>query len=145
MCRGQHCCQDRAASVSRAFELLEDLLLKPVLVPALNKWTKVAPCVRHISVLQNFCNLVPQAFDATFHSSQMVAEAQAQSSDDDNEGAEVGAPVNESKVWQRLARLRLGKAGLFLTDDASKWSTAVWAVLTASVMNIHYALFKGRV
>ena len=51
-------------------------------------------------------------------------------------------PLNEQKVWRKLARLHLGKAGLFLKDDSSRWATAVWTVLTAPVMTIHYSLFK---
>ena len=126
--------------MARGYELIEQLLLKPVLVPALNKWTKVAPCVRHISVMQNFCQLIPRAFEAAFHTASMIAEANNDSSED--EGAQVGMPLNEQKVWRKLARLRLGKAGLFLKDDSSRWATAVWTVLTAPVMTIHYSLFK---
>ena len=69
--------------------------------------------MRHISVMQNFCNLVPQAFEAAFHTSNMVPEAP----DDEEEGADVGAPLNESKLWARLARLRLVKAGVFFTGQ----------------------------
>ena len=113
-------------------------MLKPILVPALNKWTKVAPCMRHVSVLQNFCRLVPRAFEACFKTSAR----NPREDDSEDEGAEVGAPIDQARVWQRLARKRLSKAGLFLQDQASRWRTALWVVLTCPVMRIHYSLFK---
>ncbi|CAE7693670.1 unnamed protein product [Symbiodinium sp. CCMP2592] len=119
-------------------QLLERVMLKPIAVPALNKWTKVAPCVRHVSLLQNFCQLAPKAFEAAFQTAGMVAD-QVSSED---EGEQVGAPVNETKVWRKLAKLRLCKAGFFLQDETARWSTCVWMVLSAPVMRIHYSLFK---
>ena len=35
-------------------EWLNSKLLGAICVPALNKWTKVAPCVRHVAVLHFF-------------------------------------------------------------------------------------------
>ena len=69
----------------------------------------------------------------------MVPEAPDEA---EEEGADVGAPLNETKLWARLAKLRLVKAGVFLQDKSFHWSAVVWTVLTAPVMNIHYALFK---
>ena len=124
--------------MNKACTVLDQVIFQPVQVPALNKWTKVAPCMRHISVMQNFCNLVPRAFESCFRTSKQIAEQGIS----DDEGEEVGAPVNQTKVWQKLAKLRLCKAGFFLQDQQSRWSTAVWVVLTEPIMRIHYALFK---
>ena len=100
------CCKDRADSVCKAFAWYKSFLLKPVLVPALNKWTKVAPSIRHISVMQNFCNLVPQAFEASFHTSKMVPEAPDEA---EEEGADVGAPLNETKLWGPIGQATFGE------------------------------------
>ena len=98
-------------------------MFKPILVPALNKWTKVAPCIRHVSLLQNFGGgLAPKAFKAGL---QVPSAAEEDSPGEEDEGERVGAPLNESKVWKKLAKLRLAKAAFFLEDETSRWSTLV--------------------
>ena len=90
-------------------------------------------------MMQNFCRLVPKAFEACFKTSGALGQVH---DDSEDEGEEVGAPVNQTKVWRKLARLRQAKAGHFLQDAASGWATSLWVVLTAPVMHIHYSLFK---
>ena len=134
VCAGADCCQDRAASVQKGMQLLEQVMLKPISVPALNKWTKVAPCIRHVSLLQNFCSLAPKAFKAGLPIPSNPCEASSE-----DEGEQVGAPVNESKVWKKLARLRLGKAAFFLEDEASRWSTIVPSTIWQRVSILSFA------
>lgn len=116
-------------------ELLTSRLLTAISVPAMNKWTKVAPCVRHIAVLQNFCGLVPEACQRLFPPPE-------EDSGPEDEGQAVGAPLDESKAWRKLARLRVRKACHFLSDKQSSWVTALWCVLTEPIMSVHFALFK---
>ena len=97
-------------------ELLTSKLLTCISVPAMNKWTKVAPCVRHVAVLQSFCNLVPQAC-------KELCPPPEDDSGSEDEGAAVGVPVDESKAWRKLARLRVRKACFFLSDQQSNWMT----------------------
>ena len=105
VCRG--CCSDRDESVEKGVRVLQETLLTPVLVPAMNKWTKVAPCICHISAMQHFCGLLPAAFQAMAGQARTQPD-EADSSDD--EGAALGVPVNETRSWRRLARQRLAKA-----------------------------------
>lgn len=110
-------------------------LLVAISVPALNKWTKVAPCIRHVAVLQSFCDLVPQA------AKQLVPPAE-EDSESDREGQALGVPADENKAWRKLARMRVRKACFFLSDPQSRWMTALWSTLTKPVMRVHFALFK---
>ena len=87
-------------------EWLNSKLLGAICVPALNKWTKVAPCVRHVAVLQNFCGLVPEA-------SKYIVPPPEEDSGPEDEGQAVGAPLDQSKAWRKLARLRVRKACFF--------------------------------
>ena len=91
-----------------------------------------------VAGMQHWCGVVPEAFAAAFLQGPLV-ESDDESAD---EGAELGAPVDQTKVWRRLARKRQKKAAHFLTDKRSQWSTLLWSVLTAPVMTVHYKLFK---
>ena len=121
--------------MTKGMELLTSRLLTTISAPAMNKWTKVAPCVRHIAVLQNFCGLVPEACQHLFPPPEEDSGAE-------DEGQAVGAPLDESKAWRKLARLRVRKACHFLSDKQSSWATALWCVLTEPIMSVHFALFK---
>ena len=81
-------------------EWLNSKLLSAICVPALNKWTKVAPCVRHVAVLHFFCGLVPEA-------SKYIVPLPEEDSGPEDEGQAVGAPLDQSKAWRKLARLRV--------------------------------------
>ena len=133
VCHG--CCADREASIDQGMQWLTSKLLTAIAAPALNKWTKVAPCVRHVAVLQSFCNLVPDACQQLFPPPE-------EDSGSEDEGQAVGAPVDESKAWRRLARVRVRKACHFLSDKQSNWMTCLWCVLTKPVMRVHFALYK---
>ena len=98
----------------------------------------MAPCMNLVAGMQHWCGVVPEAFAAAFLQGPLV-ESDDESAD---EGAELGAPVDQTKVWRRLARKRQKKAAHFLTDKRSQWSTLLWSVLTAPVMTVHYKLFK---
>lgn len=113
------------------------MFLHAISVPALNKWTTVAPCINLVAAMQHFCNVVPEAFALAFPQGP-----QAESSQSEDEGAELGAPVDQTKVWRRLARKRQKKASHFLQDERSQWLCLLWAVLTNPVMVVHYKLFK---
>lgn len=116
-------------------DLLSSRLLTVISVPALNKWTKVAPCVRHVAVLQNFCGLVAAAC-------QLLIPPPEESSEEEDEGQAVGVPLDESKAWRKLARQRVRKACHFLSDKESSWMTSLWCVLTKPIMRVHFSLFK---
>lgn len=87
--------------------------------------------------MQQFCDVLPQAFAASFPEGP-----QAESSGSEDPGAELGAPADQTKVWRKLARKRQRKAAHFLEDKRSQWLTLLWATLTAPVMVVHYKLFK---
>ncbi len=69
------------------------MLLRPLTVPALNKWTKVAPCVGLVTLLQHFCKAIPRAMQEEFQ-----AETRADSGGEEDEGAALGAPINQTRV-----------------------------------------------
>eukprot|EP00435_Cladocopium_sp_Y103_P068784 s554_g32.t1 len=105
-------------------------------VPALNKWTTVSPCLNLIAAAQHFCNVLPEAMGRCFPPEQDV------SSESEDEGQPLGVPLDQTKVWRKLARKRQKKSAQFMQDRDSQWLTLLWAMCAAPVMSIHYVLFK---
>ena len=97
----------------------------------------MSPAMCLCTAMQHFSNVLPLAFKNCFPQGP-----QAGSSDSEDEGAQLGAPVDQTNPWRRLARRRQKKASHFLGDRHCQWMTLVWAVLTAPVMVVHYKLFK---
>ena len=105
-------------------------------VPALNKWTTVSPCLNLIAAMQHFCNLLPEAMGRCFPPQPDL------SSGSEDEGQPLGVPLDQTKVWRKLARKRQNKSAQFMQDGDSQWLTLLWASCAAPVMRIHYVLFK---
>ena len=106
-------------------------------IPALNKWTTVSPSATIVSAMQHFCGIFPRVFEECF---PLKPSGQCSSSED--EGGQVGQPIDQTRQWRRLARKRQRKAALYLRDEASAFRTLLWVVVTGPVVRIHFALFK---
>ena len=89
--RGAGCCSGREAD--RAQKLIESEVLKPMPLPATNKWTKVAPTVAHIAFLCLFQNgFVVDAFRA-----ESGALQDEESDPSNNEHDKLGVRANEAR------------------------------------------------
>ena len=109
-------------------------------IPALNKWTTVSPSATIVAAMQHFCGVFPRVFNECYPS-KPCGRCSSSSSEQD-EGAALGQPIDQTKVWRKLARKRQRKAAMFLADPDSCFRTLLWAVVTGPVMRIHFALFK---
>ena len=136
MCFG--CCANQAESLEKAVRLVQSMFIHAMSVPALNKWTTVAPCVNLIAAMMHFCNVLPEAMGRCF-------PPEVVSSDSEEEGQPLGVPLDQTKVWRKLARKRQSKAGQFMQDGDSHWLCLLWAMCAAPIMVIHYSLFKRGV
>ena len=125
--------------MDKAQKLIESEVLKPMPLPAMNKWTKVAPTVAHIALLGLFHNgFVVDAFKAEF------GELQDEESDlSNNEDDKLGVPANEARKWRLLARRRNMRATNFLAEAQSLWINLLWCRLASSTMILHAMLFKN--
>lgn len=135
----QDCCESPAAAKAKAVDLICDLLLRPAVVPALNKWTKVFPCVGATVLLSSFCNVAKICFDRQFTLSE---RASSESSDENPEDKALGVPLNEVKKWRKLARKRNEKARKFIGDRDALFSNMLWLYTASPIMNLHWKLFK---
>jgi hypothetical protein len=124
--------------VDRATALFQEVFLHALTIPALNKWTTVAPSMTLVAAMQQCYDVVPQAFGRCF------ARGQAEESSDDSGGedAALGVPRDQTKQWRKLARKRQKKAAFFLQDQESRFLTMLWGIVTFCVMTVHYSLFK---
>ncbi len=113
------------------------MLLQPIVLPALNKWTKVAPCVAHVVLLQTFCGVLPSAFAQAFKH-----RPQAESEDSEAEANALGAALDRVRARRRLGRKRNLKASAFVQDSHAHWAGWVWLLIAEPVMRVHYHLFR---
>ena len=86
--------------MDRAAALFQEVFLHALTIPALNKWTTVAPSMTLVAAMQQCYDVVPQAFGRCF------ARGQAEESSDDSGGedAALGVPRDQTKQWRKLAR-----------------------------------------
>ena len=54
-------CAGRDDSVKRGMDILEQVVLRSIEIPALNKWTKVEPVVAKMLILVSFCKVLRRA------------------------------------------------------------------------------------
>lgn len=137
VCAG--CCSGRDEAVAKAQTLINSKILRPMPLPAMNKWTKVAPTVAHIALVAFFHEgFVVDAFKAVF------GELQDTDSElSNNEEAKLEVPINEAKRWRLLARRRNLRATNFLLDQQSLWINLLWCHLASGTMALHARLFKN--
>lgn len=125
--------------MSKATRLIEEHILKPLPLPAMNKWTKVAPTVAAVTLLSLFHGgFIVDAFKQEF------GELQDEPSDGSNdEDEKLGVPVNEARRWRVLARRRNMRATHFLSDPQTLWINLLWCQLARGAMTLHAQLFKN--
>ena len=131
------CCNDREDSVVKACGILDDCFIKPMSIPALNKWTKVYPSFGQTVILFQFHDVVPRAIKARLGS----AAGPVDESSSDEEEKKLGVPLNETKRWRKLARKRNQKASAFLNDSQAKWLCLIWLAIVHPIMSLHWKLF----
>jgi hypothetical protein len=133
------CCNNREEAIAKGQKLIEAEVLKPLPLPAINKWTKVAPTVAHIALLQLFHNgWVVEAFKTEF--GELVDDESDLSNEEDRK---LEVPVNESRKWRVLARRRNMRATNFLSESQSLWINLLWCHLASGCMSLHARLFKN--
>ena len=151
-CCGAEACGDRATSVDRACDLIYAVVLRNLQIPALNKWTKLAPVLSQITLMANFVGVIARAFGSKLEDTKS-AEASGQvdpsaSGQVDPEGADMsegeilGAPSDSAAAFRKAAQRRTNKGYRFLSHPGTPGTLLVWMVISDIVMPIHYRLFK---
>ncbi|CAJ1375808.1 unnamed protein product [Effrenium voratum] len=120
ICRGAGCCSGREEAVDKAEKLIVAEILKPMPLPAMNKWNKAA-------------------FKAEFGALRDDEESNNSNSED----AKLEVPINEAKKWRILARRRNMRATNFLAEPQSLWINLLWCHLACSSMALRAMLFKN--
>ena len=138
---GAVCCDDREASVGRACDAISKTLLRPIPVPAMNKWTKVFPTMGLTVLISQFYGIIPGAFSDLF-GKETADLLSSESSSENEEDKALDAPINEAKKWRKLARKRNLRACRFLNDETSSWLNMLFVVLVEPVMTLHWQLFR---
>ena len=120
------------------------VVLRNLQIPALNKWTKLAPVLSQITLMANFFRVIARAFGSKLEDTKS-AEASGQVDPEDadmSEGEILGAPSDSAVAFRKAAQRRMNKGYRFLSHPGTPGTLLVWMVISDIVMPIHYRLFK---
>ena len=123
------------------------VVLRNLQIPALNKWTKLAPVLSQITLMANFFRVIARAFGSKLEASGQVRDAEASGQVDPedadmSEGEILGAPSDSAVAFRKAAQRRMNKGYRFLSHPGTPGTLLVWMVISDIVMPIHYRLFK---
>ena len=117
--------------MEKATDLVFQVLARQITIPALNKWTKLAPAFRRVLLVRGWCGVLPDAFRAVAG----VDEGECQVGSLENDG-----PVNV-EAFRALAQGRASRAALFLGSGDSLMRLLIWHSVCGPLMRVHYRLF----
>ena len=144
-CCGPSPCHSRRKSVERGSVLVAQVIMKRIVSPAQNKWTKMDPAFGQATLQACFFRLVPAALEhevgAAFEDLTAVDLAALGQEHGLGPGGDDQAQANQ-EYYKGQAK-RYGKRCLaFLGDPETSMLLLVWLVVGAIPLHIHYRLFK---
>ena len=145
-CCGPGACHSRAASLSKAKRLIDKIVLRKIVQPAQNKWTKMDPAFCQATLMVFFFSLIKRSLERKVRTTYEDLAALGQ----DQLAAVLAAPqpsgedqAQENQETYKGAMMRFGKRCLaFVGAPDSKLHLLVWMVVGHVVLEIHYRLFK---
>ena len=125
--------------MQRARELVRKVLLRCIVEPALNKWTKVDPAFCSSALLVFFFRLVVSALELKVGATYEAVTALSQ----DLHGGGDGGGEGDGYESYKGRVMRYSKRCLaFLGDAGVRAAFLVWLAVGGTIMGIHYRLFK---
>ena len=90
------------------------MVLRNLQIPALNKWTKLAPVLSQITLMANLFRVIARAFGSKLEASGQVRDAEASGQVDPedadmSEGEILGAPSDSAVAFRKAAQRRMNK------------------------------------
>ena len=140
------CCQSNEDMLRKAQKLLEDAVICPLPIPALNKWTKLGPTIAKVTLMSHFCGVLGHCLRREF--SKLVERVEEEDAASDQEGearaaaAGVGLPLDERAEWRRVANQRRLKTVEFVEDKEAAFYNLLWLVIASPILVLHWKLFK---
>ena len=146
VCRGGCCPGGRPDSVQKAFALLKAVVAPPISTPAVNKYTKVDPVVRKVTLMVHCFGLLRRIVAkklgvAAPRESEVTETASGLDGGFELDGI-IGIPKDPRLHQKCVGEARLRRVHEFMSMGAAKILTLVWLVVCSVIMQVHYRLFK---
>ena len=136
-CCGPTPCHDRNMSVEKACKLVQEVLLENMILPALNKWTKMEPAMCQALLIVCFFKLIKHVLEARCHTTYENLTASPQ---EEERATDAAQPDQES--FQGMLK-RFGKRCLvFVGAEETRSYGLIWSVIGEVLMALHYHFFK---
>ena len=148
VCKGAACCPGgRPDSVQKAFTLLKAIVAPPISTPAVNKYTKVDPVVRKVSLMVSCFGLMRRIVAKKLGVAAPLDPASGQGTEFEVSATDmldsvIGIPKDPQKLHKLVGEARLRRVHEFFSMGAAKIMTLVWLVVCSVIMRVHYRLFK---
>ena len=138
-CCGPTPCHDRSESVRVGQELIGQVVIRHLQRPAANRYTKIDPVVRCITLMLNFSGVFKKSM-------RRMLQNKTDNSDDDavliNPNALIGVPADEIAHCRQLQSKQRQKVLHLVNDQDAPRIFLVWVTIAMLVMVLHYRLFK---
>ena len=138
-CCGAVAKADRELSVLRAVKLARFIVTPAMSPPAMNKYTKVDPVVRQLSLMAGFRGLLRKVL--ALKVGRPVPQCSVSDSGISSDAA-VGAPRDAIAHMRKVGRMKLQKAFRFACKKSTSWKPLIWLAICSPIMLVHYKLFK---
>ena len=136
-CCGPTPCHDRNESVRKACNLVEEVLLENMILPALNKWTKMEPAMCQALLIVCFFKVIKHVLEAKCLTTYEDLLASPQEEERETDAAQPDQESFKGKL------MRYGKRCLvFVGGEETRSFGLIWSVVGEVLMAIHYHFFK---
>ena len=137
-CCGPSACHDRNVSVERAASLIENVILKKIINPAKNKWTKMDPAMCQATLVHCFFKLIKMCLEAKCK----VSYEHIQASDTQEEQNVEDMAQGDQENFKGM-QLRYGKRCLaFVGEENCRNYLLLWSMVGQVIVTMHYSFFK---
>ena len=125
--------------MSKAAHLVELVILRQLSVPAMNRWTTLAPAMHRVTLMLAWHGVVADALQAKLEGGPLSAEPEAS---DVSSDAQLGAPADQMRLWHRVNQKRASRVLSFFTAAQTLPMLLVWQAVVAPILQIHWKLFR---
>ena len=138
-CCGPTPCYSRAVSLVKAKNMIDVVVMRRLVTPAMNKWTKLDPAFCQSTIKVCFFQMITVALERKTRTTYASVTASGQDA-----AAESGEEDAEGDSAKKGQMMRYGRRSLaFVGKTDSRWLLLIWVAIGQHIMNVHYRLFKG--
>ena len=125
--------------MSKAAHLVDLVILRQLSIPAMNRWTTLAPAMHRVTLMLAWHGFVADALQAKLEGCPLAAEPEAS---DVSSDAQLGAPADQVRFWHWVNQKRARRVLSFFTAAQTLPMLLAWQAVAAPILRSHWKLFR---